>query len=240
VEQPPLAQELASFPIFRHIPAQELEPLAGRLRSVGCRAGDAVIQPDERPSRVFLIRSGGVKVVLGLQSERPLVLTFLGRGALVGELGSIHVAHGRSAAAIALEAGELLWLEQREAQQYLAHSAQLTRNLVELLAQRLRRTNELLWLREEPSVLRRVAWALSRLAEDYGERQAGGSLAILFRFVQEDLAGLVGTTRSRVNQQLVALEGAGLIAYERRRYIIRDLPRLWRLAEGLEAFSTRN
>lgn len=240
VELSLLIQELASFPIFRHIPSPELKPLASLLRIMRCRAGDVVIRPHEHPSRVFLIRSGGVKVVLAFKSERPLVLAFLGRGTLIGELGSIQLDHGRSAAVIALEPSELLWLERSDAEQYLAHSPGIARNLVELLAYRLRRTNELLWVREEPSVLRRVAWMLSRLAEDYGEPRADGALDIPFRFVQEDLAGLVGTTRPRVNQHLVALEDAGLIAYERRRYVVHDLPRLWRVAKGVDQLPTRS
>jgi CRP/FNR family transcriptional regulator, cyclic AMP receptor protein len=234
VADSPLVSELARFAIFRSISPQELESLADRLRPLRCATGAYVIRPDEHASRVFLIRSGGVKVVLGCQSEQPLVLSLLGPGALIGELGSIQLEHGRSAAVMTLEPSELLCLERRDATQYLAQVPQLAHNLVRLLADRLRRTNELLWLREEPSVRRRVAWMLSRLAEDYGEPQIDGALALPFRFVQEDLASLVGTTRPRVNQQLVALEVAGLIGYKQRRYVVRNPGQLWRVAEGVE------
>jgi CRP/FNR family transcriptional regulator len=229
-----ITAELATIQLFHNLPDHMLDRLANTIGEQYCATGDVLIQPNEDPRRVYIVRRGGLKVVMRLQTERPLVLAFLGRGALVGELGMIQAEHGRSAAVIALDDTDLLWLERRAFQEFLDQSMQLTRNLVAVLAQRLRHTNEQLWLRGEPSIARRVAWVLSRLAEEYGVPQ-GSSLAIPFRFVQQDLADLIGSTRSRVNQQLGAISKTGIIFYDaQRRYLVRDPQRLQRIAEGVE------
>ena len=63
------------------------------------------------------------------------------------------------------------------------------------------------------------------LVEMHGER-IGTRHVIRFPLSHQDFAGLVGVTRETVTLTLGQLQCDGLIAIERRRVVILDLPRL--------------
>jgi CRP-like cAMP-binding protein len=102
----------------------------------------------------------------------------------------------------------------------------MTYNLVGLLSRRLRLANLHVESMAAFDVSGRLAGHLVGLATEYGRSTRRGVL-IPFPLTQSDLAALIGASRVRVNQVLMAFRRRGLVSVgEDRRITVRDLARL--------------
>jgi CRP-like cAMP-binding protein len=67
----------------------------------------------------------------------------------------------------------------------------------------------------------RVRRRLGELASEHG-RSVPDGVRIEVPITQEDLAAMVGAARETVNRALVDLISAGMLRFDRRRYILRE------------------
>jgi CRP/FNR family cyclic AMP-dependent transcriptional regulator len=121
---------------------------------------------------------------------------------------------------------ELLVVERRAFLPVLRRRPELCIRLLELLCERLRRTDQ----QVEDLLIRhfenRLARTLLRLGQEHGLRERGAVRIDLF-LSQTELANLAGGTRESVNRHLHNLERLGAIALKGSTIVIRD-------AEALE------
>jgi CRP/FNR family transcriptional regulator, cyclic AMP receptor protein len=96
---------------------------------------------------------------------------------------------------------------------------------LQALAQRLRRTNDVLADLVFSDVPSRVAKALLGLADRFGQPTAEG-IHVAHDLTQEELAQLVGASRETVNKALADFSARGWLRIESRAVVILD-------AEGL-------
>jgi CRP/FNR family cyclic AMP-dependent transcriptional regulator len=99
-------------------------------------------------------------------------------------------------------------------QECLADVPPLWRNLVRILSARVRFADEHIQALARLDVYGRVANQLLNFADRYGQPAANGSVFIPLKLSQSDLADLVGASRKRVNQVIVAFKSQGLIAVD--------------------------
>ena len=133
------------------------------------------------------------------------------RGDLFGEMG-LFDGHGRSAEARALEPSEVcVFPYGRCAPLYEARPALLW-DVVALLADRIRTTDEALADSVFLDVTGRTAKRLLELAGDADE--------FTLPITQEELAGMVGASRERVNKAIASFVRLGWIDQADRRYRI--------------------
>ncbi|MFD0890483.1 Crp/Fnr family transcriptional regulator, partial [Streptosporangium algeriense] len=98
-------------------------------------------------------------------------------------------------------------------------------HLLRALAQRLRRTNDVLADLVFTDVPGRVAKALLDLAERFGQRIDDG-IRVHHDLTQEELAQLVGASRETVNKALADFAQRGWLRIEAKAVVIMDLERL--------------
>jgi CRP/FNR family cyclic AMP-dependent transcriptional regulator len=139
-----------------------------------------------------------------------VVLAILGAGDTLGEMSLIDSA-GRSASAVTLEDSLLLWMDKSAFQEALRRFPVLAQNLVRILSARVRLANELIQALASMDVNGRVARQLLAFADKYG-RAEGQSVLIPIHLTQSDIADLVGASRKRVNQVMVAFREQELIS----------------------------
>lgn len=193
--------------------------------------GQVISLPGDASDRVFIVRSGRVRVYLA-DEQRELTLAFLEPG----DVFSTHtptfviaaqptvlslVATQRFAARLAQEPGAVA-ATMRVLGLLLHNSVELIQNLVFRDARQ------------------RLAHVLLRFARRQGRAEAGG-WAVPLPFTLTEIALLLGSTRQTVSATLSEMERAGLVARQgRRRLLIRDMARLedWaREAAGAAATS---
>jgi len=96
----------------------------------------------------------------------------------------------------------------------------VARNLVRILSARVRLSDELIQALATLDVYGRVARQLLAFAERYSRPNDQGEIRIPIALTQGDIADLVGASRKRVNQVMVAFKGQNLIGTDAEGYII--------------------
>ncbi|MGD0835996.1 MAG: Stp1/IreP family PP2C-type Ser/Thr phosphatase [Polyangia bacterium] len=130
---------LKQMPLFRHLSYKEILRVLALTEVADYQVGDELIAEDEPGSELFLILSGKVR----LHKEGVLV-TYLGQGAHLGEMALVDNGP-RSVSATAEEPSRVLVLRRRDfndlIRNYPRMSVKLLWSFVQVLAQRLRKTN---------------------------------------------------------------------------------------------------
>lgn len=130
---------LKQMPLFRHLTYKEILRVLSLTEVTDHKPGDEIITEDEPGSDLFIIMSGKVR----LHKEGALV-TFLGQGAHLGEMALVDNGP-RSLSATVEEPSRLLVLRRRDfndlIRNYPRMSVKLLWSFVQVLGQRLRKTN---------------------------------------------------------------------------------------------------
>jgi CRP/FNR family transcriptional regulator, cyclic AMP receptor protein len=156
-----------------------------------------------------------------LGDGRESVIALMERGDLFGEM-PLFDSQGRSAQARALEPSEVVAIPYEPLREVYEARPDLLWGVVEMLTQRLRVLDEALADSVFLDVTGRTAKRLLELAGDAEEF----SLPV----TQEELAGMVGASRERVNKAIASFIRLGWIEQQERRYRIVDREQLERRA----------
>lgn len=194
------------------------------------RRGQALFIEGERAERVFLIQGGWVLLNCTAASGREIVLGVCGSGDVIGELSSFD-GEPRSATAVALSEVEAV-VAPGSALLSALDDASAARELIRILAARLRDGDRKRLEFVALNTLGRIAWRLLELSERFGEATDDG-VSVALPLSQEQLASWCGASREATVKALRALRSFDCIATGRRNVVIRDLGALRRYAQGL-------
>ncbi len=198
--------------LFGTLPPEMLEQMRGRTAMARYRRGDTIFEKGEQATHLYVCFSGRVAIVAKASDGRESVLTVLGPGALFGEMamfdGGMRSAHAR-----ALTTVHVIAIEFDDVREVLAHRPEVLWAVVRILARRLHATDEALADAMFLDVTGRTAKRLLELADGEDE----------FRMplTQEELAGMVGASRERVNKAIALFVKLGWLEISgRSRYKI--------------------
>jgi CRP-like cAMP-binding protein len=173
-------------------------------------------EPDE-PLDLFVVVAGRIAMVIRSVDGRESVVALMEPGDLSGEM-PLFDGLNRSTDGRALEASEVIVIPYAPLQKlYTEQPSQLWR-VVELLATRLRVVDGVLADSVFLDVTGRTAKRLLEIAGDSDDF----SLPV----TQEELAGMVGASRERVNKAIASFVRLGWIEQRDRRYHIVDRKQL--------------
>jgi NTE family protein len=142
---------LAHVPLLAGVDARTLEVLYSDLRPVAIRAGDIVIRQGDRADRLFLVRSGRLRVLVEGE-DGPKAVRELGPGSAIGELALL-TGSPRSATVQAVRDSELLELDAEVFHELLERDAGFAGAVARTLAFQLQSSGELLPPSVRPSVI---------------------------------------------------------------------------------------
>lgn len=201
---------LSGIQLFEGLSPAQLDWIAQRAHRRVFPAGSNVLTVEQPGEAVYIILHGTVKIHVEQSDGRDVILAILGAGDLLGEMSLIDSV-GRSASAVTLENSLLLWMDRRTFYHLLDEFPPVSRNLVRILSLRVRLSDQLIQALATLDVYGRVARQLLAFAERYGYSTAGKEICIPIALTQGDIADLVGASRKRVNQVMVAFRSQGLI-----------------------------
>lgn len=217
--------------LFTGLPPQHAAWITARLHTRVFPAGVDLIIAGTPGEAVYFILSGTVKVYMPQLDGREVTVNLLGTGDTVGELSVIDAA-SRSANVITLEETRVAWLSRSDFLEAIRTIPTLIDNLLRTLTGRVRTTTKQMQAFASLDIPGRIARQILVIAANYGVEQEDG-LYIPLRLTQNEIAELVGASRKRVNQVIVALKRENAISIDLRWHITihrRDL---------LERMSTR-
>jgi CRP/FNR family transcriptional regulator/CRP/FNR family cyclic AMP-dependent transcriptional regulator len=215
--------------VLRALPRPELQQLAAAMRPRLYRRGEVVFHQDDPGQTLHLVCRGHLKIVRCSQAGAEAVLAIVGPSDLFGEMALLD-GGPRSATVVALEPVETATLHRTDLLELLRRSPAAVEGLLAALVGTIRKASEsaadLMFL-DQPG---RLAKKLAELAETHGRRSAHHQVEIEIPLTQDELAAMIGATRTRVNRLLSFYEAQGIVALGRRRIVIRDSEALRRRA----------
>jgi CRP/FNR family cyclic AMP-dependent transcriptional regulator len=214
------AAGLKAVPFFTQLTERELELVRSLSTEKHYPKNAVVLTEGEMGDSLFMIRSGKVKVFIGDQEGREMILKILGPGDFFGEMSMID-KQPRSASVTTLESSVFLVLSHAAFEKCIEQVPRIATIVMRILAQRVREADKKIGTLALMDVYGRVASTLLELAVmDNGKLMVGEKLS------QQDLANMVGASREMVNRILKDLSERGFISVESKSITIinRELP----------------
>ncbi|MGQ0832627.1 MAG: Crp/Fnr family transcriptional regulator [Microthrixaceae bacterium] len=207
--------------LFAELSDDALARIVASARSRELRRGDVVFEEGASPEHLYVVEDGRIAIASKSIDGRESVFALMERGELFGEMGLLD-GLGRSAEARALEPSEITEIPYGPVREVFDERPELLWGVVALLAGRLRSMDSALADSVFLDVTGRTAKRLLEMAGDQDEFQ--------LPVTQEELAGMVGASRERVNKAIASFVRLGWIGQSERRYAILDREQLTRRA----------
>ena len=215
---------LRRAPLFASLDDQAFAALTEELTEVDLSRGSTLFHEGDPCDQLYFIISGKIKLGRTAPDGRESLVAIMGPGELFGEM-ALFDPSPRSTSATAVSETRLAGLKHENLKKVIERSPDVSAQLLQALARRLRRTNESLADLVFSDVPGRVAKALLDLADRFG-RPATDGILVAHELTQEELAQLVGASRETVNKALAEFVQRGWIRLEARAVVILDLQRL--------------
>jgi CRP-like cAMP-binding protein len=196
-------------------PSRREALLAGARRLTIAR-GEQIYTPLEKPTHVYFVESGRVKIVRATAGGAESIVGIRNPGDIFGELSWMPGMPLRASTAVGLDAGAVFRLEAAEFEKRLNADAHVAAAFARGLARRLTEAEIELTELAGKSVPGRLVDALGRLAQDHGVPEADGSVRIALSLTHQDLADLIGTSRETLTKELNVLADLGLVRVAHR------------------------
>jgi len=209
---------LARVPLFASLKPALLNELAAKLTPKSYRRGEVIFHQDDPGSAMHIVKSGQVKIATTSPEGEEVIMAILKDSDFFGEL-SLLDDKPRSADAVAMEVTQTLTLRRDDFMDMLARHPEMVSGVLASLAERLRRTDQLLEDAVFLDLPARLSKRLLELAQKHGVKTEKG-LEIDLRLTQQDLAAALGVTRVALNKHLGRLQDDDLISLESKRIII--------------------
>jgi CRP/FNR family cyclic AMP-dependent transcriptional regulator len=212
---------IRSTDLFAELDDDGLQRVIDASTSRSLRRGDVIFQEGAQSEHLYIVEDGRIAIVSRSIDGRESVFALMERGELFGEMGLLD-GLGRSAEARALEPSQVMEIPYEPVRAGFEAKPELLWGVVALLAGRLRTMDSALADSVFLDVTGRTAKRLLEMAGDEDEFQ--------IPVTQEELAGMVGASRERVNKAIASFVRLGWIDQSERRYVILDREQLTRRA----------
>jgi CRP/FNR family transcriptional regulator, cyclic AMP receptor protein len=219
---------LREAPLFEALSEEDARALRTGIIDVYLDRGERLFAEGDAGDKLYIILSGKIKLTKAAPDGRENLLSVHGPGEMFGEL-SLFDPIPRTSSATALTNTRLAAVAHDDLRSWLSTRPEVAMHLLQALAQRLRRINEVKADLVFTDVPGRVAKALLDLADRFGEERDGG-LEVHHDLTQEELAQLVGASRETVNKALADFSARGWLQLHAKSVLILDRERLARRA----------
>lgn len=208
---------LSSIEFFRGFEGNAFETVVGSAKTQEFSRGGVLFTEQDPANELFVVVSGRIAIANRSVDGRESVIALMERGDLFGEM-PLFDDMARSAEARALEGSEVIAIPYAPLRAIYKTTPELLWNVVAMLAGRLRSTDEQLADSVFLDVTGRTAKRLLELA--------GSDEEFSLPITQEELAGMVGASRERVNKAIASFVKLGWIEQSDRRYKITNREQL--------------
>ncbi len=207
-------QVLADTEIFAGAPAEVLSSIAGSGTVRTLVRGDVLFETGDEPDSLYVVLKGRIAIAIGNRpfDHRESVVALMDDGDLFGDMGMLDKGP-RSAGARAIEPSTVLEIPYAAVLAQLDAHPELMWNVVRMLVTRLRAMDAALADSVFLDVTGRTAKRLLELSN--------GADDFTLPVTQEELAGMVGASRERVNKAIASFIKLGWLEQHDRHYVIK-------------------
>ena len=215
---------LRRAPLFNSLDDDSAAALQSGVTIVRLARAERLFEEGASGNQLYVILDGKIKLTRAAADGRENLLSVLGPGEMFGEL-SLFDPRPRTASAVAVTDSCLAALAHDDLRSWLTGRPDVALHLLQALAQRLRRANDVMADLVFTDVPGRVAKALLDLADRFGTEQQDG-LQVNHDLTQEELAQLVGASRETVNKALADFAARGWLQLAAKSVLLIEPERL--------------
>jgi CRP-like cAMP-binding protein len=205
------ASIIASSEFFSAASPATIDAIASSAHEKNLVRGDVLFKEGEAPDALYIVLSGRIAIAIDNKplDSRESVVALMVEGDLFGDLALLD-GGARSALARALEPSTVLHIPYSAVEPQLSTNPDLLWGITRVLARRLRAMDEALADSVFLDVTGRTAKRLLELSEGKDE--------FVLPVTQEELAGMVGASRERVNKAIASFIRLGWLEQRDRQY----------------------
>ena len=211
------ADFLRSIDMFSELDDTLLEPIVAQSKTLDLQRGDVLFQSGDDSSDLYIVTSGRIAIGNRSFDGRESLVALMESGDLFGEM-PLFSNDGRSAEARALEESAVVVIPYQPVKDLYDENPSLLWRVVEMLVSRLKSTDIALADTMFLDVTGRTAKRLLEMAGESDEFQ--------LPITQEELAGMIGASRERVNKSISSFIKLGWLSQSGEKYIILDRKQL--------------
>ena len=211
------ADFLRSIDMFAELDDTLLEPIVARSKTLDLQRGDVLFQSGDDSSDLYIVTRGRIAIGNRSFDGRESLVALMESGDLFGEM-PLFSNDGRSAEARALEESSVVVIPYQPVKDLYDENPSLLWRVVEMLVSRLKSTDIALADTMFLDVTGRTAKRLLEMAGESDEFQ--------LPITQEELAGMIGASRERVNKSISSFIKLGWLSQSGEKYIILDRKQL--------------
>ncbi len=213
---------LAGVPFFSGLAEDDLEQISEHATPESFRRGALIISDGDPADALYVVINGRVKVFLGSDDGKEVVLTILGPGESFGEIALLD-EEPRSASVAAMEKTTVLVIRRDRFLELLRENSDLSWAMIRSLSHLVRRLTGSVQSLALNDVYRRIVEILEQRAVFEGEVRV-----INERLTHQLLADMVGASREMVSRIMSDLVKGGYLTVSRDQIRInRRLPSGW-------------
>lgn len=215
--------------LFRPLTAEERQKVFAYAHARRFAAGETIFLKGSAGQGIMAVLSGEVRISAPSADGKEIILATIHSGEVFGELALLD-GKERTADAVALTPCEIVTLDRRDVLPLLRQQPELCLKLLEVVCERLRRTDALVEEILFFNIPKRLAKALLRVAGRRISPTRGTQLHV--RLSQRELGAMIGGTRESVNKCLGDWQRQGVIRVDDGVIVIVDPVTLRALAEA--------
>ena len=217
----------AGFWVLLAEPDQEALRAVARFRAF---APSAMLCTEGEPaSHVFILLSGWVKIITVTREGKEMLVALRGEGDVIGDIAATVTGY-RTASIQAIDLVQTLIVGATAFADFLDTHRTAAQAYRWAMAERQRADSEAHRSRVLASSEQRLARLLLDLTKT-AVKPGGGATTTPLPLSQEEIASLLGASRSTVTRALHEWRSRGVIRTDQRRITVVDRPRLERLAD---------
>jgi CRP/FNR family cyclic AMP-dependent transcriptional regulator len=217
---------LAQSKFFRHFAPEERDRLISQARFRECAADETIFSMGSPGDSMMVVLTGSVRISVSSPEGKEIVVAVLGPGEILGEIALLDTKE-RTADARATTECILAVLQRRDVFAFFERHPSAWRALVEVLCERLRRTDQQVAEMALLTMPVRLARAMLRISAGPANSQSIAEV----RISQQELGFFVGATREAINKCLGDWQRKNIIRVADGVIIIVNRPALEALAQ---------
>jgi CRP-like cAMP-binding protein len=225
---PSITKLLRDLKMFEDFSDEELGDVEQIVTLRRFQRNEMIVRQGDPADAVFIVLSGSVAVFRD-SGMRETILSLFAAGQLFGEMSMFEKGAVRSASVRAVTTSILGIFSRDDFGAMVARSPKMSRELLHLLADRLRSANEYIENARTKDATSRLASLLLRLGEQFGSMTEAG-MQINVHLTHKEMANMIGTTRETLNRTLNGFWDQKLIDMRTRFIVLKDVPRIREMA----------
>jgi CRP-like cAMP-binding protein len=204
---------IKNIPYFSGLNADELQPVKKVIVEKTAQRGEIIIMDGTPARKLFFLVSGAVKIFKTSLDGKEQIFRILRPGDSFNEVPVFD--NGLTpVSAEAMTAVVLYEIDRESLDAILRRFPGIARNVIRMLAERIRGLVSLVEDLSFRNVVGRVAKILYETATDHKTAE--------HKLTQQEMAAIAGTAREVVGRSLKSLEEEGIISLDRHRIVIKN------------------